>query len=179
MLLLAIVLLFAQANFDLALPDYLSRIVNVGIQQGGVEDAVPVAVRESTMDKLLLFVEPDDRDAVLDAYTLVDRDAPAYDTAVQDYPVLEEEPVYVLNDDVDQVRVDRLNPVMARAFLVVSGIEQFMEDPSAAAEMGTELPFDPSMLPPGMDVFALLERLPDAQRQQMLDAVNERFGVMG
>ena len=40
MLLLAIVLLFAQANFDLALPDYLSRIVNTGIQQGGVEDAV-------------------------------------------------------------------------------------------------------------------------------------------
>ncbi len=36
MVLLAIVLLFLQANADLALPDYLSRIVNVGIQQGGV-----------------------------------------------------------------------------------------------------------------------------------------------
>ena len=47
MLVLSIVLLFAQANFDLALPDYLSRIVNTGIQQGGVEDALPVAIRAS------------------------------------------------------------------------------------------------------------------------------------
>ncbi|MGD8398880.1 MAG: ABC transporter ATP-binding protein, partial [Anaerolineae bacterium] len=178
MLLLAIVLLFAQANFDLALPDYLSRIVNVGIQQGGVEGAVPVAVRQSTMDKLLLFIDPAEQEAVLGAYTLVDRDAPAYDTAVQNYPVLAEEPVYVLND-IDQAQVDRLNPVMARAFLVVSGIEQFMEDPSSAAEMGDDLPFDPTMLPAGMDVFAVLEQLPAAQRQQMVATVNERFAVMG
>jgi ATP-binding cassette subfamily B protein len=56
MILLTIVLLFAQANFDLALPDYLSDIVNVGIQQGGVENAVPAAIRQSQMDKLLLFM---------------------------------------------------------------------------------------------------------------------------
>ena len=48
MLLAAIVLLFAQANFDLALPDYLSRIVNNGIQQSGrKENAVPIAIRQS------------------------------------------------------------------------------------------------------------------------------------
>jgi ATP-binding cassette subfamily B protein len=98
MILLAIVLLFAQANFDLALPDYLSRIVNVGIQQGGVENAVPVAIRQSQMDRLLLFVAEEDQAAVLDAYTLVDRDSPDYESAVQDYPVLEKEPIYVLND---------------------------------------------------------------------------------
>jgi ATP-binding cassette subfamily B multidrug efflux pump len=56
MILLTIVLLFAQANFNLALPDYLSDVVNVGIQQGGVENAVPVAVRASTMDKLTIFM---------------------------------------------------------------------------------------------------------------------------
>ena len=44
---IAIVLLFAQAMADLALPDYLSRIVNNGIQQGGVEDAIPLAIRQS------------------------------------------------------------------------------------------------------------------------------------
>ncbi len=50
-ILLAIALLFVQANADLALPDYLSKIVNNGIQQGGVENAVPVAIRQSEMDK--------------------------------------------------------------------------------------------------------------------------------
>ena len=46
---MTIILLFAQANFDLALPDYLSRIVNYGIQQGGVENAVPIAIRQSVI----------------------------------------------------------------------------------------------------------------------------------
>ena len=69
MILLAIVLLFAQANFDLALPDYLSRIVNTGIQQGGVENAVPVAIRQSEMDKLVLFMSATMKAAVLGAAT--------------------------------------------------------------------------------------------------------------
>ncbi|NOQ40052.1 MAG: hypothetical protein GQ562_07010, partial [Anaerolineales bacterium] len=56
MILLSITLLFVQANADLALPDYLSRIVNNGIQQNGVENAVPVAIRQSEMEKLLIFM---------------------------------------------------------------------------------------------------------------------------
>ncbi|MBC8493051.1 MAG: ABC transporter ATP-binding protein, partial [Chloroflexi bacterium] len=134
MILLAIVLLFAQANFDLALPDYLSRIVNTGIQQGGVENAVPVAIRQSEMDKLVIFMSAEDKTAVLGAYTLVDRDSPDYDVAslTQDYPILEEEPIYVLNE-VDGAEAasltERLNPVMGKAILAVSSIEQMMADP--------------------------------------------------
>jgi ATP-binding cassette subfamily B multidrug efflux pump len=79
MILLCIVLLFAQANFDLALPDYLSRIVNTGIQQGGVENAVPAAIRQQEMDKLVIFMSAEDRTQVLDSYDLVDQDSPDYD----------------------------------------------------------------------------------------------------
>jgi len=50
-ILLTIVLLYIMANTDLALPDYLSRIINVGIQQNGIENAVPDALRKSTMTK--------------------------------------------------------------------------------------------------------------------------------
>ena len=53
---IASILLFAQANFELALPDKLSDIVNTGIQQGGVENAVPVAIRESEMNIVLIFM---------------------------------------------------------------------------------------------------------------------------
>ncbi len=52
----AIILLFVQAGSDLALPDYVSNIVNVGIQQGGIENSVPQAIRSSEMNKLTLFV---------------------------------------------------------------------------------------------------------------------------
>jgi ATP-binding cassette subfamily B multidrug efflux pump len=178
LVLLCIVLLFAQANFDLALPDYLSRIVDVGIQQGGVENAVPVAIRQSEMDKLLLFMGAEDQQAVLGAYTLVNQDSPQYGEAVLKYPVLKQEPIYVRND-VDRATIDRLNPVMAKAFLVVSGIEQVMADPSSAANLGVDLPFDPSMLPQGVDIFQVLGQLPAAQREQLTALVSERFGVLG
>ena len=179
MILFAIALLFAQANFDLALPDYLSRIVNVGIQQGGVENAVPLAIRQSEMDKLVLFMSAEDRTVVLGAYTLVDQDSPDYDTALEDYAILKEEPIYVLNEGGEKELIDRLNLLMGKSILVVSSIKQMMADPSMAAEMGGDFEFDPSMIPPGMDVFALLGRLPAAQLEQMTDIVNQRFGMLG
>jgi ATP-binding cassette subfamily B multidrug efflux pump len=177
MILLAIVLLFAQANFDLALPDYLSRIVNIGIQQGGVENAVPVAIRQSEMDKLVLFMSADAKTAVLDSYTLVDQGSPDYSTAVQDYPILKEEPVYVLND-VGKAQIDRLNSVMGKALLAVSGIEQMMAAPSAVPEMGGDFGFDLSRIPPGTDPFTPLAQLPAAQREQIAAAINQRFGAL-
>lgn len=51
----SVILLFIQANLDLALPDYLSRIVNTGIQQSGVESAVPEAMRQETLNHLASF----------------------------------------------------------------------------------------------------------------------------
>ncbi len=54
-ILAVIVLLFFQAMFDLSLPDYMSNIVNVGIQQGGIENAVPKVISKSEFDKLTLL----------------------------------------------------------------------------------------------------------------------------
>lgn len=67
---LIIALLFLQANCDLALPDYTSKIVNIGIQQKGIEDGVPEKIRKESMEKLFLFMEEKDVDTVKDAYTL-------------------------------------------------------------------------------------------------------------
>jgi len=186
LILLAIVLLFVQANCDLALPDYMSKIVNNGIQQGGVENAVPRAIRQSEMDRLVLLMSAEDKAAVLGDYTLVDASSPdpstgsgeTYDRYVQDYPALASEPIYVLND-VDGAEMARLNPLMGRALLVVSFIQQVMADPSKAAAMGQELGFDLSRITPGTDLFALLGRLPTVQLSQMTTAINSRFDTMG
>ena len=69
MLIVSIALLFAQANFDLALPDYLSRIVNTGIQQGGVENAIPEAIRQSQMERVLIFIDAE-KESYIDYYNL-------------------------------------------------------------------------------------------------------------
>ncbi len=179
MLVISIVLLFAQANFDLTLPDYLSRIVNTGIQQGGVENAVPQAIRKSQMDRVLIFIDASEKDSVLANYTLVDSNSPDYETYLEEYPVLADEAVYVLND-IDQAEIDRLNPIMAKALMTVSGIEQVLADPSKAAQMGDAFGgFDLSKLPPGMDVFSMLGQLPAEQLSKIKDGINSQFEALG
>jgi len=179
MILAAIVLLFAQANFDLALPDYLSRIVNTGIQQGGVENAVPMAIRQSEMNHLVMFMSAADKDSVLADYTLVNKDSSDYDTYVKEYPVLEKESIYILNK-IDQTEIDRINPIMAKPLLTVAGIEQVIADPSKAAQMGGAFGnFDLSKLPPGMDLFTVLGQLPAEQKAKITDSIDEKFSALG
>jgi ATP-binding cassette subfamily B protein len=178
LIVLTIILLFALAFANLALPDYLSRIVNVGIQQNGVENAVAEAIRQSTMDKLLIFVSEEDQALVLDSYALVEPGSPEAEQYIEDYPALADEPIYVL-PEVDQATLDALNTIMGQAWLVVSGIEQIMADPSQAPPMGEGFAFDPSTIPEGVDIFALLAQMPAAQRAQMGERITEAFAALG
>src|SRR5512136_2633678 len=178
LILLNIVLLFGQANADLALPDYLSKIVNNGIQQGGVENAIPHAIRQSEMNRLFIFASADDKTLITDSYTLVDQKSPGYDQYVKEYPVLAKEPIYV-RKDLDQAQIDKLNPVMAKSILVVYTLEQAMADPAKAAAMAKGSQFDLSKLPPGTDPFTVLGKLPAAQLSQMTTAINDKFASLG
>ena len=61
-------LLFVQAYCDLALPDYTSKIVDTGIQQGGIESPLPQTVRQSTLDALSLLMNEEDAQKLQSAY---------------------------------------------------------------------------------------------------------------
>ncbi len=181
MILLAVVLLFVQANADLALPDYLSKIVNIGIQQGGVEDVLPVAVRQKTMDHLTLFLSDADKTSLLAQYTVVTQNSPDYTDLVAKYPTLAEAPIYVAGD-IDKATAAQLTPAVSQAWMVVSIIEQIMADPAKAAQMGAAGGFggfDISRLPAGTDLFMLLSRLPTAQLTQMKTMMQEQFAALG
>src|SRR5512139_4121121 len=110
MILLSIALLFAQAMADLTVPDLLADIVNVGIQHGGVETAVPEAIRQSAMQKAFIFMNEADRQSVLSDSILIDSSSSDYQTYLAKYPALASEPVYVLKN-VAQTEIDKLNPV--------------------------------------------------------------------
>ena len=175
-ILIAIGLLFAQAMADLALPNYMSDIVNVGIQQGGVENAVPAAIRSSEMDKLLIFMTPEEKAVVLTDYTLVDSTSADYDNYLEKYPLLATESIYVLNE-IDADEINRLNPITGKSLLVVSMIEAAVKDPVKAAAMSSS-GFDLSKIPTGMDVFTLLPQLPAEQLAAMTSTVSEKFSAM-
>ena len=178
LVLLAIGLLYAQAMADLALPNYMSDIVNVGIQQGGVESAVPSAIRKTEMDKLVLFMTSEDKAAVLANYTLVDKSSVDYEKYVQEYPVLADQPIYVLNE-ISKEDLAALNPVMGKPLMVVSMLEQALADPEKAALLSQGTGFDLSKIPAGMDLFSVLPMLPADQLSNISATINEKFSTMG
>ena len=177
LILIAVVLLFVQANADLALPDYMSKIVNIGIQQDGVESAVATVIRQSTMKKILPFLNADERTLVLGDYTLVDKSSADFNF-IKLYPDVTNEPVYVLSS-ISTSETDTLTPIMGKGLVIVSFIQQAMADPTKAAAMGQGLGFDLSKIPAGTDLFAMLGKLPPAQLTAMTSAINDKFSSLG
>jgi ATP-binding cassette subfamily B multidrug efflux pump len=178
LIILSITLLFVQANADLALPDYLSRIVNNGIQQNGVENAVPKAIRQSEIEKLFTFMSRDEVDRTLNAYELVEPTSPTAGQYLEQYPALAAEPVYI-RKDLDRAEIDALNPILGKAFVVVSGIEQMMADPARAEAMKERLGFDLPEIPAGMDPFALLQQMPAEMLLTVTEKIHEAFASLG
>ena len=177
LILIAVVLLFVQAMADLSLPNYMSDMVNVGIQQGGIDTTVPTAIRASQMDKLVLFLSEDETSRVLTDYTLVDENSSAYEQTVSDYPAAADEPVYVL-EDMDEAETEALSPILGKALLAVSGIEQAISDPEKAQALAAQSGFDLSKIPAGMDIFMLLQQMPADQVAQIKDTIDAGFSAM-
>ena len=178
LIILSVILLFVQANADLALPDYLSRIVNNGIQQNGVENAIPAAIRQTEFEKLILFVGEKDLDLVRGSYQLVTPDSPDADEYLTEYPVLQDQAIYVLQE-LSQDQEESLNLVLGRALVAVTGIQQMVEDPSRAGMLGDGFEFDPSRIPAGMDIFQALALMPAAQRSVIAEKMDEAFSSLG
>ena len=144
-----IVLLFVQAYFDLSLPDYTSKIVNVGIQQKGIEDGVPDSIRKESMEHLLLFLDEKEKAKVEDAYTL-------------------KEDVYERNDITKEER-DELNSILAIPMMAAGSLE----DEEKAAEIKTQMG-----LPEESDLWQVLEQLPQEQLDSMKDSLTEKIKEM-
>jgi ATP-binding cassette subfamily B protein len=173
----SIVLLFVLANADLALPDYMSRIVNIGIQQNGIDSSVPQAIRKSELEKILLLSDEAEQSLINDAYRLVSQQSDEVEEILTDYPGLAQEPLYLLND-LSQDEITRLEPIMAKGMVVTYTINQALENPDAIGQMPGELPFDPAQIPAGMDLTALLQMLPEAQLAQIRSQISQQIEQM-
>ena len=102
-----IILLCIQAMADLALPDYTSKIVNIGIQQSGIKEVSPKVIRKSKMDEILLLTNDDNE--ILENYELISKDNLSnkdYEKYLKEYPKLETEELYIkknLKNDKEEV----------------------------------------------------------------------------
>ncbi len=176
-ILIIVVLLVGQAACDLTLPQYTSNIVNVGIQQGGVENAAPTVIRVSEMNKLFLFMSQAEQDTVLQSYKKLDKadmTAADADKALKKYPQLAKEPLYERTARDDET-IDALSRLLSKPMLVVMGFSGDNEEMGAMAnQMLSSLP--PQMA--GKDVFDVLAMMTDEQRSQMITAINDKMKEM-
>ena len=188
-----VLILVVQAYCDLSLPAYTSDIVNVGIQQGGMEDEVPRQIATEEMEKLLLFVSEDDQQTVMDAYT---EDNTSY-----------KKDAYVLKDSVaeDEDTMENLKDILQIPMMMTSGIEsgsdttKQMEDKlkeQMSQGMAQSMPQGanqtmPEGMPQGesqaesqavslddMSMFDLLKMLPAEQRATMVEKIEEQMSEM-
>lgn len=118
--LVIVILLCIQATTDLALPTYTSKIVNIGIQQGGIENAAPEYIAKSQMDNLLKFTNDDEK--ILNEYELISKDSKDYEKDVKDYPEIANQEVYKLKD-INEEAQDSLNEAIAKPLLALSSLE--------------------------------------------------------
>lgn len=177
MVLAAIVLLFILANADLALPDYLSRIVNIGIQQSGIDSPVPQAIRKSELDKMAFFFDEQEQALIDQAYRLVDQDSADFNELLETYPALSDEPVYVLNE-LDQDDLEQLEPILTKGLVILYNLNRLMENPEQAEQLLGDFAERVNQLPEGTDPFSMLQMAPASQVEQIRVQINQQLGQM-
>ena len=159
-ILVVILLVYYQAQFDLKLPEYTARIVNVGIQQGGIENTIPDVITESSLEQILFFSDIDDGDYIKDSYKRISE--LHFMDYVYDYPLLKEENLYLLNEDVD---TEKLNEVLKNPIIVILGINQEKEQLRPLLEQENKLPENASLN--DNNIFTLIKQLKEEQIKQL------------
>ena len=148
---LIIALLFLQAYCDLSLPDYTSKIVNVGIQQSGIEDSVPEKIRKTSMDSLQLFMDDNDKDTVDSVYE-------------------EDGDLLVLKDDVTSEERDELNSIFGKPMIIVASFSSGGDEVNAMfTQMG---------IPEGTDPMQALAIMPKEALDAMTEKISEKVDSM-
>lgn len=176
-----VIFLAIQAMANLALPNYTSNIVDIGIQQNGIENSVPSVIQESELDKIMLFVTSSDKQEVEQDYKLIDKDnlsTTEYNSYVKKYPALENEALYVLNTK-NSTQLSSLNNILGKPILLV----QMLESDSTTASKIKEailgnLPTNEATKYEDANVFTLLEMLPQTQLDQLVNKADESINNM-
>ena len=176
-----IILLLIQALCDISLPDYTSKIVNVGIQQGGIENAVPEVIKENELKRLLMFVDNDDKDTVEDAYTLVksgDTSDENYDEYVEKYPKLETENVYVLKE-IDKEKNEKLNEILGKPEMALLAIEKDGEESKKIKEgILKMMPPQAAMVMKDKSLIEIMKTMPEEQLDSIRKEMFKKFDSM-
>ena len=173
-------ILVVQAYCDLSLPTYTSDIVNVGIQQGGIDETVPDIISKKDLNHLLLLVKSDQQDTVKNAYTKSEKNYDYKGTVMELKSSVKE----------DEKKMDELSEILAKPMLLASGFDsgsdmtekienqlrtqmkKQVEAKQAASQMSEIPDFDK------MDIYEMLDFMGAEGRNQLVKQMNKQLNKM-
>ena len=177
-ILIIIVLLVCQANFDLKLPDYTSKIINVGIGQYGIENAELEVISESTFNELALILNEEDEKYLKENYKLIEKEgykpgvdlisgedveiSELYEECFKKYPILEKENVYILEKS-----NEKNEEILKKAFAIFY-----------TADMYSNLENSEFKIPEGMTFIDVLSSMDEENRDNLIGKINETLKEM-
>ena len=175
-----VVLLCVQAATDLALPDFTSKIVNDGIQAGGITSSVPEVLSRDDMDTILLFTDQDEE--ILNSYTLVGAEPSDEQEDVinkylgKDYEV-ESDTIYVLNELEENEKVN-LEKVIAGPVIEATTITNEKTASVLKEQILASVPDAQRVYLENMTLLEIIKQMPEEQRTQMLGEATKQVDNM-
>lgn len=176
--LIIILLLCIQAMADLALPDYTSKIVNIGIQQYGIENAAPEVISKNTLEKVL-FVSKND-DFILQNYQLCSKEnisEKEYNKYLKKYSKIREQDVYVIKNLDDDIQ-NKLNFEMGKSLMLISMLESEESSQKIKEMMVAYMNIENAEYLLNQDLFESVKQIPSEQLDMILDKINEQYAKM-
>ena len=191
------VLLCAQAMADLNLPDFTSKIVNVGIQQKGIENSSPDIITRETLEKVLLLSKEDN--FILENYQAFSKEnlsEKEYNKYLQMYPKIAEQESYIIKK-VDENTRERLNIEIGKSLMIINMLENeevvnqlksqmnsfisneninsFIQDKDSLAIYNSIINNE---IADNQDIFAIIKSIPENQLNMILDIINKKYSEM-
>ena len=164
-ILVLICLLVVQAMCDLSLPTYTSRIINVGVQQQGIEKAIPEVIRKSTLEELSFFLKEEDYQKILSHYQLIQKNNSTY---IEKYPVLKKEDIYLLEEDFESVALEEA--LLTHYMLTGTSEESKKIQEQVKQTMPASLQ--------NLSLLQILKMLPNEQRSAFQKQIHDQFKEM-
>ncbi|HZJ85952.1 MAG TPA: ABC transporter ATP-binding protein [Erysipelotrichaceae bacterium] len=163
--LLIVILLFSQAQAELALPGYMSNIISFGIQNNGITSPIPDAISISELDKVKLFLTEDEIMEVENSYSLTSK-TQASKSDLDKFPALNDEDLYIYN------KQNQNNEVLADGFLFSMAIITSVDNDIIPVESVAELPA-------GVNFYQAFEMMPDSARLEAISKLRESTDQIG
>ena len=175
-----VILLCVQASTDLALPDYTSKIVNEGIQSGGILNAVPDVIAKEDMDAMLIFTDKDEE--ILENYTLVGSVQNMQEEKIlkkyfgKDYDI-EPNTIYVLRD-IKEEKEEELSGIIAGPLMEMTAVTKEETANQIKEQILQNVPEEQKQYMQNSSIMEIIEQMLEAQREQFLTGFTNQIEQM-